>query len=291
MHEGLIVKGYGGFYFVQSDQKIWRCRGRGRLQFKEQFLLPGDRVLFSPVEEGMGVIEAILPRKNTLRRPAVANVDQAILVFSLAQPEPDLKLLDRLLVLCGVEGIDAVICFNKLDLVDGEFAAGLASLYRGIGYVAILVSALQGRGVENLRDLIKGRLSVLAGPSGAGKSTLLNALEPGLSLKTGEVSRKLKRGRHTTRYVELLPLAGGLIADTPGFSNLDLPRLERTELGYYFPEIHELSKGCRFHDCLHMQEPGCAVRAAFQEGRINPTRYRNYLSMLFEVLARERIYE
>ncbi|MDH7576495.1 MAG: ribosome small subunit-dependent GTPase A [Bacillota bacterium] len=291
MQEGLIVKGYGGFYFVRANQELWRCRGRGRLQFQEQCLLPGDRVLFAPLEGGTGVIETILPRKNTLRRPAIANVNQVILVFSLARPVPDLKLLDRLLVLCGIEKIDAVICFNKVDLADKEDAADLASLYGRVGYEAILVSALQARGLESLRQLIKNKISVLAGPSGAGKSTLLNALEPGLSLKTGQVSKKLKRGRHTTKYVELLPIAGGLVADTPGFSNLDLPRLERTELGFYFPEVYELSKGCRFHDCLHMREPDCAVRAALAEGLVSPARYQNYLSMLSEVLAKERIYE
>ncbi len=291
MQEGLIVKGYGGFYFVQSNTELWRCRGRGRLRFQEQSLLPGDRVLFLPLESGTGVIEAVLPRKNALRRPPVANVDQAILVISLAQPEPDLTLLDRLLVLCAFEKIDAVICFNKVDLVGEEFAHGLASVYHKVGYPTILTSALQGNGLENLRHLMKNKLSVLAGPSGAGKSTLLNALEPGLSLITGEVSKKLRRGRHTTKHVELISLAGGFVADTPGFSNLNLPQLERTELGFYFSEINELSKGCRFPDCLHMLEPDCTVKAALDRGMISSTRYQNYLSMLSEILAKERIYE
>ncbi|HHW41481.1 MAG TPA: ribosome small subunit-dependent GTPase A [Syntrophomonadaceae bacterium] len=291
MHQGLIVKGYGGFYFVQSDRGICRCRGRGRLKMSEQSLLVGDHVLFTLVENGSGVIERVLPRKNTLSRPPVANVDQAILVFALANPEPDLKLLDRLLILCEVERISILICFNKADLVSGRFPSELAGIYRSAGYEVIFTSAVKKTGIESLREKVKGKISVVAGPSGAGKSTLLNALEPGMALKTGEISSKLKRGRHTTRHVELLPVAGGFIADTPGFSNLYLPDMKRTELGRYFPEISDLAGQCRFLDCLHYQEPDCAVKAAIDKGIISRCRYQNYVTFLAEVMARERIYE
>ncbi len=291
MHQGLIVKGYGGFYFVQSDRGICRCTGRGRLKMSEQSLLVGDHVLFTIVENGSGVIERVLPRKNTLSRPPVANVDQAILVFALANPEPDLKLLDRLLILCEVERIDILICLNKVDLASGQFASKLAGIYQGAGYEVIFTSAIKKMGIESLREKVKGKISVVAGPSGAGKSTILNALEPGMALKTGEISSKLKRGRHTTRHVELLPVAGGFIADTPGFSNLYLPDMKRTELGRYFPEISDLAGQCRFLDCLHFQEPDCAVKAAIDKGIISRCRYQNYVTFLAEVMARERIYE
>lgn len=291
MHQGLIIKGYGGFYFVQSEQHIYRCRGRGRLKRDEQSLLVGDRVLFTIMDNGAGVIEKVLPRRNALKRPPVANVDQAILVFALANPEPDLKLLDRLLILCEVERIDILICFNKVDLVSGQSAPKLAGIYQGAGYEVIFTSAIKKMGIENLREKVKGKISVVAGPSGAGKSTLLNALEPGMSLKTGEISSKLKRGKHTTRHVELLPVAGGFVADTPGFSNLYLPDMKKTELGCYFPEISDLAGQCRFLDCLHLQEPDCAVKAAIDKGIISQCRYQNYVAFLSEVMARERIYE
>lgn len=291
MNAGIIVKGYGGFYFVQSENKIWRCRGRGRLRYEKQRLLPGDHVQFEPLGTEEGIIEMVLPRKNVLHRPLIASVDQAVLVISLAQPEPDLKLLDRLLVLCGVKDIDVVICFNKLDLVPVLSATDLATLYQGIGYSIVLTCAIQGTGLKDLQELLKNKVSVLAGPSGVGKSTLLNALEPSLSLKTGEVSKKLKRGHHTTKYVELLPIAGGLVADTPGFSNLDLPRIKRRELEFYFLEFSKFAEKCQFPDCLHLHEPGCAVRDALTQGNISSSRYQNYLELLSDVTFKEWIYE
>ncbi len=291
MKEGIIVKGYGGFFFVLSDGEIWRCRGSGRLRYEEQHLLAGDHVQFEPLGADEGVIKKVLPRRNMLIRPPVANVDQAIIVFSLAQPEPDLILLDRLLVLCGYEGIDAVICFNKIDLVSSETASDFAGIYQKLGYPTVLTSATLGEGIEDLRKLLKDKISVFAGPSGVGKSSLLNSLEPGLSLKTGEVSRKLRRGRHTTRHVELLSVGGGLVADTPGFSNLELPQMKSTELGLYFPEIRELTAGCRFSDCLHLGEPDCMVKKALADGSLIASRYQNYLKLLSEIMQKERNYK
>lgn len=291
MQEGLITKGYGGFYFVRSGEALCQCRGRGHLRRTEHSLLVGDRVLFSPLENGSGVIESVLPRQSVLGRPPVANVDQALLVVSLAHPEPDCILLDRLLVLCEAEQLEIVICLNKIDLVPEEYVSDLAAVYQGAGYQVVFTSALQGVGIATLREKVGDKISVMAGPSGAGKSTLINALEPGLSLRTGEISTKLKRGKHTTRHVELLPVADGLIADTPGFSNLVLPAMKRTELGCYFPEFAKLSEQCRFLDCLHDREPDCAVKTALQEGLISRCRYHNYLALLSEVIDKEKLYE
>ena len=289
MREGLIIKGYGGFYFIKSGEETWCCRGRGRLR-REQSPLPGDRVFFTPLEQGEGVIESIQPRKNSLPRPPIANVDQVILLVSLAGPEPDLKLLDRSLVLCELKGLGVLICFNKVDLVDSEQGKELDKIYRSAGYQTILTSALYGTGLQNLRQVLAGKVSVLSGPSGAGKSTLLNALDPKFSLATGEISRKSKRGKHTTRYVELLPVGEGFVADTPGFSSLELPPMKRAELSRCFPEIYQFAGQCRFYDCVHINEPDCEVKNALEKGVISSTRYQDYQQFLEEVINKERIY-
>lgn len=289
MKEGLIIKGYGGFYYVRSGEKIWCCRGRGRLR-REQSLLPGDHVQFTPLQKGEGVIEAIKERNNVLRRPPVANVDQVIHVVSLADPEPDLKLLDRSLVICELEQLKVIICFNKIDLLNSGRAEELESIYRQAGYHTICISALFGQGLEKLCQALTGKISVLSGPSGAGKSTLLNSMDSSLSLETGEISKKLKRGKHTTRYVLLLPLCDGFVADTPGFSNLELPPMKRVELGCCFPEIKGLAGQCRFYDCIHLDEPDCAVKNALDKGLISSTRYENYKHLLQEIISKERIY-
>lgn len=290
MEEGLIIKGYGGFYFVRSGKETWQCRGRGRLR-RGISPLPGDRVLFTPQGQREGLVEVILPRKNTIPRPPVANVDQMILVVSLARPDPDLKLLDRSLVLCEIENLEVLICFNKIDLVARERAESLEEIYRKAGYRTLRTSALKEIGLTKLRHSLAAKISVLSGPSGAGKSTLLNALDPGLSLATGEVSRKLKRGRHTTRHVQLLPIGEGYVADTPGFSNLELPPMKRTDLGRYFPEINEYAGKCRFLDCLHIDEPDCEVKSALKQGAISNIRYQDYQKFLGEVIDKERIFE
>ena len=289
MREGIILKGYGGFYYIKSGNETWRCRGRGRLR-REQVLLAGDWVLFTPLKEGEGIIESIKPRKNELPRPPVANVDQVINIVSLAEPMPDLKLLDRSLVLCELKKLEVLICFNKVDLVDEKKARQLMEIYQQAGYKTDLTSALYGNGLDLVCPHLAGKVSVLSGPSGAGKSTLLNALDPNLKLKTGEISKKLKRGKHTTRYVELLELCGGFVADTPGFSNLELPPMRREELGRCFPEIHQLSSQCRFVDCLHINEPDCGVKDALEKGMISTIRYQGYQQLLAEVIDKERIY-
>ncbi len=342
MREGLLIKAYGGFYYVRAEGRTWELRARGRLrrgapvevaaprlrqQAGDQFAtltikvarlqagarrtqtagrpdtgsapgfpaLPGapvvgDRVMFTPMENGSGTLESILPRSNVLARPRVANVDQVLLVVPLAHPDPDLNLTDRMLICCQSERLQTLICFNKLDLVSREGADRLLSVYGEAGYQVFAASALKGDGLDTLRRAVDGKISVLAGPSGAGKSTIINALDPCFAQGTGEISQKLGQGRHTTRYVELLPVAGGFIADTPGFSNLDLPPLGRADLAKYFPEIRSLAGECRFLNCLHHNEPDCAVKQALDKGLIVASRYRNYLSFLAEVLVKERTY-
>lgn len=289
MREGLVLKGYGGFYYIKSGGETWCCRGRGRLR-REQTILAGDWVLFTPLKEGEGIIESIKPRKNELPRPPVANIDQVIHIVSLAKPVPDLKLLDRSLVLCELKKLDVLICFNKADLIEENEARQLMEIYQQAGYKTVLTSALYGSGLDFVCQNLEGKVSVLSGPSGAGKSTLLNALDPKLKLKTGEISRKLKRGKHTTRYVELLEICGGFVADTPGFSNLELPPMRREELGRYFPEIYQLAGQCRFVDCLHINEPDCGVIEALEKGMISSIRYQDYQQLLEEVMVKERIY-
>lgn len=284
--EGRVIKFYGGFCYVMVDGAVKECLPRRRLVTAG--LLVGDRVKVGAAEAGRCVVEAVLPRRTVLFRPPVANVELAVLVFSIRDPQPNFGLLDRLLVVSQAAGIEALVCFNKLDLARDTPPAEVA-VYRAVGYRVVLTSALSGEGVTALREALVDRISVFAGPSGAGKSSLLNAIQPGLRLRTGEISRKTRRGRHTTRVVELLPLTGGgLVADTPGFTQLDLPDIPAAALAAYFPEIAAASAGCRFNDCLHVQEPACAVRRAVEEGRVALFRYRNYLSFLRELEEKER---
>ncbi|MGD0153159.1 MAG: ribosome small subunit-dependent GTPase A [Thermacetogeniaceae bacterium] len=290
MLEGLLIKAYGGFFYVQEGDRVWELKARGRLRRGDQSLIVGDRVLFTPLEQGTGTLESILTRRNVLMRPRVANVDQLLLVVPLTRPEPDLQLTDRILVCSKLEQIPAMICFNKLDLASQEDVEALLSLYRKAGYQVFATSALRGAGLAALRQAIAGKVSVMAGPSGAGKSTIINALDSRLSQETGEISKKIKRGRHTTRHTELLPVAGGFITDTPGFSNLELPKLDGVELSDYFPEIKSLAGGCRFMNCVHHNEPDCAVKKGLDQGLIGISRYQSYLTFLAELLVKERTY-
>ncbi|WP_334110327.1 ribosome small subunit-dependent GTPase A [Thermodesulfitimonas autotrophica] len=284
--EGRVIKFYGGFCYVMVDGAVKECLPRRRLVTAG--LLVGDRVKVGAAEAGRCVVEAVLPRRTMLFRPPVANVELTVLVFSIRDPQPNFGLLDRLLVVSQAAGIEALVCFNKLDLARDTPPAEVA-VYQAVGYRVVLTSALSGEGVAALREALADRISVFAGPSGAGKSSLLNAIQPGLRLRTGEISHKTRRGRHTTRVVELLPLTGGgLVADTPGFTQLDLPDIPAAKLATYFPEIAAASAGCRFNDCLHIQEPACAVRRAVEEGTVALFRYRNYLSFLRELKEKER---
>jgi len=290
-HRGIVIKAYSGFYYVQVGDALFECSLRGRFRKEKQTVLTGDRVEIQTLKEYKGVIEEILPRDNQLIRPPIANVQQVVIVLAAKDPNPNFNLLDRLLILAQAAGISPVVCINKGELVERAWLEEITHVYRGLGYPVIITSALEGWGIEGLREILLEKVSVFAGPSGVGKSSLLNAVQPGLALKTGQVSEKIGRGRHTTRHVELLPLDfGGLVADTPGFSTLYLPEISPEELGSYFPEIEEHLGGCRFKGCLHHNEPRCAVKEALSAGEIDRRRYQHYLELLAEVKAKGRKY-
>ncbi|GAB6157383.1 ribosome small subunit-dependent GTPase A [Desulfotomaculum varum] len=292
MFEGVLIRAYGGFYYVKKGDEIWQCTLRGKFRLaKGAAALVGDRVRVTPVRGNTGRIDEVLPRKSELFRPPVANIDQAVIVFAVQDPEPNLALLDRFLVLAEHAGVSPVVCLNKADLLSGRRDHEWLRLYRKIGYPTVITSTQSNEGIDDLRHLLAGKTSVLAGPSGVGKSSLLNAVQPGLQLKTGEISNKLRRGKHTTRHVELLPLTnGGFVADTPGFSSLDLPVMEREDLACCFPEFAACATECKFKGCLHYHEPHCAVKIAVAQGLINQARYKHYLVFLEEVLQQERRY-
>ncbi len=297
---GIILKAHSGFFTVRTDAGEFVCQLRGRLKQTRQaadLAAIGDRVEISVQAPGKGMIESIAPRARALSRRApsghgrsgqrgraaekeqviIANPDQAVFVFACAQPAPHLRALDRFLVMAEAAGLPSVICANKVDLISPVEAQSLFATYPAIGYRVIFTSAKQGTGVADLRACLRDRLSVLAGPSGVGKSSLLNAVEPGLGLHTREVSQATDKGRHTTVYPELLPLAeGGYVADTPGMRALALWDIEPEELDGYFVEIRPLVAQCDFSDCTHLHEPGCAVRRAVEAGRIAHSRYDSY---------------
>lgn len=284
MSKARIVKGVGGNYMILADGELLQGRLRGKLRKSKVRPAVGDYVELSVDPEGNFMIEKILPRKNALLRPVIANVDCAIIVFALKSPDPHLNLLDRFLVMSAVRGIDAIICLNKGDLVSDAETEKMAEIYRKAGYQVLVTSAKSETGIMELREVLRDRISVFAGPSGVGKSSLLNAVQEGLALRIGEVSEKTQRGKHTTRHTELLLLkGGGAVADTPGFSALDLAALDSRDIQMGYPEMEALAGSCRFNDCLHRTEPGCAVRDA-----IDPVRYENYLLLLDETMNKRR---
>ncbi|MDK2821085.1 MAG: ribosome biosis GTPase / thiamine phosphate phosphatase [Clostridia bacterium] len=288
--EGILLRRYGGFYYVESNGQVWVCRLRGRFRREQYEFLPGDRVEMMPVSSNEGVIEALKPRKTRMERPAVANIEQVFVVFSLSEPPPDLELLDRLLFLSNVANIKPIIVWNKADTAKEEYLY-LPKIYKKTGYFTVETSTYNGKGIEELKGLMLGKISAFAGPSGVGKSSILNKIEPGLNLKTGTISKKGRRGRHTTRHSELIRLTGGgYIADTPGFSRLDLPLIPRREVAECFPEMKPYISQCKFNSCLHKDEPGCEVVKAVEEGKIFKQRYKHYLIFLDEVIAKEREY-
>ena len=289
--EGVIYKGYGGFYYVWDGQSVWECALRGKLRTQTRNILVGERVVFSVVDEDRkkAVIEQALPRRNELIRPAVANVDLAVIVVSFRDPLPDLWLLDRLLIMVQAGKVRPVICFNKADLVTPR-EREISEIYGRSKFPILVTSSKRKWGLAALRQVLSGYTAVFAGASGVGKSSLVNALEPGLSLKTGSTGEKLARGRHTTRHAELIRLSGGgLLADTPGFSRVFLPEdLKRESLVDYYPDFLEYKGKCRFKSCLHGEEPQCAVREAVEKGLIDTGRYQRYRQILQEVIAQER---
>ncbi|MBO5247785.1 MAG: ribosome small subunit-dependent GTPase A [Clostridia bacterium] len=276
--EGIVIRGLGGLYEVLRDGRVYECRGRGGLKRDRNILYVGDRVEFD-----QGAIGKILPRRNVLPRPPVANLDKLFIVVALSDPLPNLYTLDKLIVISEHCGIEPVLVLNKTDLED---PLSVREIYSSVGYPSFSVCAKTGENVDLLRDLMRGRTCAFAGLSGVGKSTLMNALAPNFVRQTGEISRKLQRGKHTTRAVELYPFEGGFLADTPGFSELEFSPCglhDRSLLADYFPEFEPYSDDCFFRDCAHGKEKGCAVRAAVEEGRISRSRYENYLRMYEEI--------
>lgn len=295
MAEGKIIKALSGFYYVKNreDGEIYQCRGRGVFRKRKITPLVGDHVEFQKENGREGYILDIGERKNELVRPPIANVDQAVLVFSAKEPAFSTLLLDRFLVPIEKNLIRPLILITKCDLLSADEKEKLLetlAVYRQIGYSVILSSAKAGEGADALLSALKGKITVFCGQSGVGKTSILNRLDPALGLKTNEISTHLGRGKHTTRHVELLPVGGGLVADTPGFSSLDFAGVEFTELGDYFPEISEKSAGCKFRGCLHENEPHCAVKAALAEGEIASFRYSHYIQFLQEIKNRKPRY-
>lgn len=290
--DGLLIKGYNGFYYVEAENALWTCSLRGRFRIREQRFLPGDHVRITPLDSPKGVIEEVLPRENELVRPPVANVNRALIVFAAKQPAPNFLLLDRILIQVLEKGIEPVICFNKVDLATAAEMEALSASYRAAGFPVLLLSALQGRGLTDLSAALDSRITVLAGPSGVGKSSLVNSLYPQFQLQTGDLSKKIDRGRHTTRRVELLKLSGNTyLADTPGFSSLYLPEaIAKEELYRYYPEFAAFEADCRFGSCLHLQEPGCAVVQAVANGVLDGGRYERYRVFFDEIKEREKKY-
>lgn len=290
---GKIIKGIAGFYYVHDGISIvYECKAKGVFRNKRIKPLVGDDVEFDVLDEKerTGNITEILDRKNQLIRPAVSNIDQAMIVFAAADPKPNLNLLDRFLVTMELQRVPVVICFNKKDLADHGEIRKTVSIYEDAGYEVYLTSALGGDGLETVRELLRGKTTALAGPSGVGKSSLTNLIQPEAEMETGALSEKIKRGRHTTRHSELFFVEKDTyMMDTPGFSSIYVEELNPEELAEYFPEFEPFTPDCRFLGCVHMGERECGVKTAVKEGKIAKSRYDNY-RLIYEELKDKRRY-
>ena len=290
--QGKIIKGIAGFYYVNVvESGVYECKAKGVFRKEKIKPLVGDNVRIEILDEEnkTGNIVEIFPRKNELIRPAVANIDQALVVFAVTKPTPHFNLLDRFLVMMERKEIPVGLCFNKKDIATSPEIAELEAIYEKCGYPIVFTSALEQENIEEIRRLLLKKTTAIAGPSGVGKSSLINLLQNQVQMETGTISRKIERGKHTTRHSELIAVdADSYIMDTPGFSSLYVNDFEKEELKYYFREFASYEGQCRFQGCDHVHEPGCAVKEALEEGKIHPVRYKNYLEMYTELKEKKR---
>ncbi len=291
--QGKIIKGIAGFYYVHAkDGSVYECKAKGVFRKDKQKPLVGDNVELDILDEEkkLGHILDILPRQNDLIRPAVANVDQALIIFAVTKPEPNLNLLDRFLILMEQKELPCIICFNKQDLFTEQEKEELALIYENSGHRVIFVSALMNEGIVELKKMLQGKTTTVAGPSGVGKSSIINCIQPDIQMETGAISEKIERGKHTTRHSEIIPVdENTYLVDTPGFSSLLLFDLEKEELAQFYYEFVDYEPNCKFIGCSHTHEPVCGVKEALAKEKISKVRYKNYC-LLYEELGNKRKY-
>lgn len=291
--QGKIIKGIAGFYYIHAENgQVYECKAKGAFRKQKIKPLVGDMVRIAVLDEAehLGNVEEILPRKNELIRPAVANIDMALVIFAAAKPEPNFNLLDRFLCMMEFQNVPVTICFNKTDLVDEEKIEEYRKIYEPAGYRLMSTCTRTGEGVDAVKALLHGKTTTVAGPSGVGKSSLINALQSDVQMQTGVISDKIDRGKHTTRHSEIVPvMEDSYIMDTPGFSSMDVPGFEKEDLWTCFPEFREYEPYCKFQGCSHINEPNCGVKEALAEGKISSVRYENY-KLLYEELKNMRKY-
>lgn len=289
---GKIIKGIAGFYYVHAAGKgVYECKAKGIFRKEKQKPLVGDDVEFEIThkEDAEGNIIRIFPRKSELIRPAVANIDQALVIFSMAKPEPNYGLLDRFLIMMRQQGLGCTICFNKKDISGKTQMEHIKKIYENSGCDVFFVSALENEGIDGLAKILRGKTTALAGPSGVGKSSIVNCLQDDKKMETGSISEKIERGKHTTRHSELITISDDTyIMDTPGFGSLSLFDMEKEELKNYYPEFGQYETGCKFMTCVHIHEPVCGIREAVDEGRISRVRYDNYVAFYEELKQKEK---
>lgn len=291
--QGKIIKGIAGFYYIHAENgQVYECKAKGAFRKQKIKPLVGDMVRIAVLDEAehLGNVEEILPRKNELIRPAVANIDMALVIFAAAKPEPNFNLLDRFLCMMEFQNVPVTICFNKTDLVDEEKIEEYRKIYEPAGYRLMSTCTRTGEGVDAVKALLHGKTTTVAGPSGVGKSSLINALQSDVLMQTGVISDKIDRGKHTTRHSEIVPvMEDSYIMDTPGFSSMDVPGFEKEDLWTCFPEFREYEPYCKFQGCSHINEPNCGVKEALAEGKISSVRYENY-KLLYEELKNMKKY-
>ncbi len=290
--QGKIIKGIAGFYYVHvPGEGIYECKAKGIFRKENMKPLVGDDVEMeiTHVKDAEGNITQILPRKNALIRPAVANIDQALLIFAMTKPEPNYNLLDRFLIMMRRQGLECILCFNKQDLADAGQQECIKKIYKDSGCRILFVSAEKKEGIDQLAAVLHRKTTAVAGPSGVGKSSLVNCLQKGTQMETGAISEKIARGKHTTRHSELIAVSDNTyIMDTPGFSSLSLFDIEKEELKAYYPEFEPYETQCKFMTCAHIHEPVCGVREALGENHISKVRYENYVTFYEELKEKEK---